>query len=129
MCPSKRPLARMGSSRFTRAPSLIRENDVRFQVSWARSAPKDLGATSTAVRQTPLTAMLLPLFSSFASFVLETEMRRLPLFVAMRVMRPTSSIMPVNIEASLRQNYHNGSVRHGHQIPLLTGGISPRRLL
>ena len=38
----------------------MREKEVRFQVSSARSAAKELGVISTAVRQTPLTAMLSP---------------------------------------------------------------------
>ena len=55
-----------GNSRFTCAPSVIRENEVRVHVSLARSAQKVSGVISRAVRHTPLTAMLLPCLSSFA---------------------------------------------------------------
>src|SRR5208283_3560196 len=55
MWPPKRPSAFMGSSRFTIAPSCIREKDVRTQVSGARSAPNEPDLISSAVRQTPLT--------------------------------------------------------------------------
>src|ERR1700730_4911656 len=97
MWPPKRPSARMGSSRFTRAPRLIREKEVRFQVSAARSAAKDLGVISTAVRQTPLTAMLSPFLSSLVRREAETVRRRLPFLSEMRATRPTSSMMPVNM--------------------------------
>ena len=43
----------------------MRENDVRTQVSGARSAQKESGLISSAVRQTPLTATLWPVPSSF----------------------------------------------------------------
>ena len=55
-----------GSSRLTSAPSVMRENEVRVQVSFARSAQNVSGLMSSAVRHTPLTAMLLPCLSSFA---------------------------------------------------------------
>src|SRR6185369_6808722 len=97
MCPPKRPSARMGSSRFTSAFFLMREKEVRFQVSAARSAAKDLGVISIAVRQTPLTAMLSPVLSSWCRRAAATVSRRLPFLCAMSVTRPTSSMMPVNI--------------------------------
>ena len=43
----------------------MRENEVRVQVSVARSAQKESGVMSSAVRQTPLTAMLLPSLQLF----------------------------------------------------------------
>jgi len=63
---AKRPSARIGSSRLTRAPSCMRENDVRFQVSSAKSKVTEPGVMSTAVKQTPLTAMESPFLSSLA---------------------------------------------------------------
>ena len=62
----------------------MREKDVRFQVSAARSAAKDCGVISTAVRQTPLTAMLSPFVSSFSSCSQRHVRRPLPFFCAMR---------------------------------------------
>src|SRR5207245_3601444 len=93
-----RPSARMGSSRLTSAPGLMRENEVRFQVSSARSAPNDLGVISTAVRQTPLTATLSPVFSSLVRLEAETVRRRLLCSLLMLRTRPTSAMMPVNME-------------------------------
>ena len=61
-----RPSAFSGSSRSTCAPCVMRESEVRAQVSAARSAQKDSGLMSSAVRHTPLTATLLPSFNSFA---------------------------------------------------------------
>src|SRR5580704_19795243 len=99
MCPPKRPLARIGSSRLTSAPVLIREKEVRCQVSSARSAPKDLDVISTAVRQTPLTAMLSPFFNSLTRLEEETVSRRFLFWWPISVTRPTSSMMPVNMES------------------------------
>src|SRR5579872_1606855 len=98
MWPPKRPLARMGSSRLTSAPGLMRENEVRFHVSSARSAPKESGVIPIAVRHTPLTAMLSPFFSSLTSCEAATVSRRFSFSFVILVTRPTSSMMPVNIE-------------------------------
>src|SRR5215469_3975551 len=95
--PSNRPLARMGSSRFTSAPGLRRENEVLAQVSWARSAVKESPVRSTAVRQTPLTAMLSPGLSWGSSFEQETINRRVSPVAVLAATRPTSSMIPVNI--------------------------------
>ena len=40
MCPPMRPSTFSGSSRLTCAPEVMRENEVRVQVSFARSALK-----------------------------------------------------------------------------------------
>src|SRR5580700_9849720 len=98
MCPPKRPLARIGSSRLTIAPGLKRENEVRFHVSSARSAPNESDVISTAVRQTPLTATLSPFFNSLTRCEAATVSRRFPFSLLILVTRPTSSMMPVNME-------------------------------
>src|SRR3954470_9405500 len=90
----------MGNSRFTSAPSWIRENEVRTQVSGARSAQNDAGLMSRAVRQTPLTATLCPVPSSFGLRSAAMVIRRSSPRCSMRVMRPTSSTIPVNIKTS-----------------------------
>ena len=97
MWPSKRPLAFIGSSRFTSAPSWIRENDVRTHVSGARSAQNDFGLMASAVRQTPLTAMLWPVPNSFGAFAASMVMRRFSPCCSIFTTLPTSSIIPVNI--------------------------------
>ena len=56
----------------------MRENEVRVQVSFARSAQNVSGLMSSAVRHTPLTAMLLPCFSSCADWGALMVMRWLP---------------------------------------------------
>src|SRR3954467_4413646 len=100
MSPPNRPSAFMGNSRFTSAPSWIRENEVRTQVSGARSAQNDASLMSSAVRHTPLTATLCPLPSSFELRSAAMVMRRFSPRCSMRVMRATSSTIPVNIETS-----------------------------
>ena len=101
MWPPNRPSAFMGSSRFTSAPSCMRENEVRTQVSGARSAQNDFGLMSSAVRQTPLTATLLPVRSSFGVFAASTVMRRFSPRCSIFASLPTSSIIPVNIKLCL----------------------------
>src|SRR5579863_1568239 len=94
----------------------MRENDVRFQVSFARSAAKDLGVISTAVRHTPLTAMLSPFLSSLTSSDAKTVRRRLPFSFEIPVTRPTSSMIPVNI--SQPQFHHRATVSQRKQARL-----------
>src|SRR5262249_28282539 len=89
----------------TDAPSLIREKDVRFHVSSARSQRKEFDVSSTAVRQTPLTAMLLPCLSSFTNCEDDTVMRRVPCSSTRRLTLPTSSMMPVNIGPSWMKDH------------------------
>src|SRR5208282_905931 len=111
MWPSKRPSAFIGNSRLTSAPSRIRENEVRTQVSGARSAQNDFGLMSSAVRQTPLTATLLPVPSSFGVFVASTVMRRFSPRCSIFTTLPTSSIIPVNIFATPPSSYIIPSIR------------------
>ncbi len=47
----------------------MRENEVRAQVSGAKSALNEPGLMSSAVRQTPLTATLSPVFSSVGALL------------------------------------------------------------
>jgi len=77
----------------------MRESDVRTQVSGARSAAKEVGVMARAVRQTPLTAQLSPVFNCFGVFWPSIMTRRFSPFCSMRAMRPTSSTIPVNIRA------------------------------
>src|SRR5207237_1939192 len=114
MYPPNLLAARIGSSRFNRAPVLILEKEVRFQVSSARSALKDLGVISTAVRQTPLTAIESPLFSSFVRCEAETVSRRWPFSRATRLTLPTSSMIPVNMGVSSHHNPVGRQVARGH---------------
>ncbi len=100
MWPPNRPSAFMGSSRFTNAPCFIRESEVLAHVSGARSAENDLTFISRAVRHTPLTAMLSPVCSSLGACFASTVMWRFSPRCSMRAMRPTSSMMPVNMGSS-----------------------------
>src|SRR5271163_1435909 len=101
MCPPKRPSAFIGSSRLTRACRCIRENEVRAQVSGARSAQNDFGFMSSAVRQTPLTATLSPVFNSPGVFRASTLSRRFSPRCSMLITLPTSSMIPVNINVDV----------------------------
>src|ERR1700684_1003966 len=82
----------------------MRENEVRVQVSGARSAQNEPGLMSIAVRQTPLTATLSPVRNSFGVCSAAIVIRRFSPRCSMRVMRPTSSTMPVNISNPLGED-------------------------
>ena len=97
MWPPMRPSTFSGSSRLTCAPAVMRENEVRVQVSFARSALNESGVMFDAVRQTPLTATLLPSFSSRAVFGALMVMRWLSPLATMLAIVPTSSTSPVNM--------------------------------
>src|SRR5215472_5125915 len=91
----------------------MRENEVRTQVSGARSAQNDPGLMSSAVRQTPLTETLWPVPSSFGTFSAAMVMRRFSPRCSTRMIFPTSSTMPVNMNASGRKRniliHHRGT--------------------
>src|SRR6267143_2689808 len=113
----------MGSSRLTSAPSRMCENEVRSHVSGARSAAKDPGLTSSAVRQTPLTATLSPVLSSLGVLSAAMVIRRTSPRCRMPLTRPTSSMMPVNIWppwSSLKRNW-------GGSLPVWISHISLHR--
>ena len=113
MWPPKRPSAFIGNSRFTSAPSCIRENEVRAHVSGARSAQNDFGLISSAVRQTPLTATLLPVPNSFGVSAASTVMRRFSPRCSIFTTLPTSSMIPVNIRFSTFMRFaYSGNTRH-----------------
>ena len=69
MCPPRRSPARSGSSTFTSSPSPSGASEVRRSVSAITSAANDPPFGSTAVRQTPFTAIESPGASSVASGV------------------------------------------------------------
>src|SRR5579871_869543 len=98
MWPLRRPVGERGRSRLTRDPARRSPRLLRRRVSGARSAEKESGRRSTAVRQTPLTAMLAPSVMSCIT-VEHRTLRRAP---AERVWTdstvPNSSTIPVNIE-------------------------------
>src|ERR1017187_2127177 len=77
----------------------MRENDVRIQVSGARSAQNDFFLISSAVRQTPLTETLCPVFSSFGVWDASMVMRRFSPRCSIFTTLPTSSTIPVNMRA------------------------------
>src|ERR1700739_3377343 len=83
----------------------MRENEVRTQVSGARSAQNDPGLMSSAVKQTPLTETLLPVPSSLGVCSAAIVILRFSPRCSMRTILPTSSTMPVNISASQRTDY------------------------
>src|SRR5579872_4705366 len=89
----------------------MRENEVRTQVSGARSAQNDPGLISSAVKHTPLTETLCPVPSSLGACSAAIVMRRFSPRCSMRVIFPTSSTMPVNINASEAQ-HHNSPRSH-----------------
>src|SRR5579863_1232711 len=89
----------------------MRENEVRSQVSGARSAQNEPVWMSRAVRQTPLTETLSPGLSSLGARSAATVMRRFSPRCLSWVIRPTSSTMPVNTRASGNQ-YLNSPQGH-----------------
>src|SRR5580692_494705 len=117
MWPPKRPSAFIGNSRFTSAPWCMRESEVRAQVSGARSAANEFGLMSSAVRQTPLTAMLSPVFNSPGVIAASTVIRRFSPRCSIVTTLPTCSMIPVNIKIYLSKNSRLFRVRIA-QIPL-----------
>src|SRR5262249_10489588 len=98
-------------------PSCRVLSDVRRNVSSARSAENEFSPTSTAVRQTPLTATLSPIFNSVGTsraitvirvdpaldflLVEERDDDRVDLGRATSTTLPVSRISPVNISSLL----------------------------
>src|ERR1051326_964224 len=91
----------------------MRENEVRTQVSGARSAQNAPGLISSAVKHTPLTDTLCPVPSSLGACSAAMVMRRFSPRCSMRVIFPTSTTMPVNINAPEMMEYHNSPRSHG----------------
>src|SRR5579863_9351073 len=97
MWPERRVAGVTGRSRLTRAPGARSPRLVSASVSGARSAAKESGVRSSAVRQTPFTAMLDPSLASDKT-VEQRMRRRAP--AARRSSEakvPSSSTIPVNI--------------------------------
>src|SRR6266498_1945129 len=95
--PPRRSPARSGSSRLTSSPSASGSSDVLRSVSGITSAANDPLLRSTAVRQTPLTAIESPGASSAASAVSTSS---LPALSARTT--PLSATSPVNISPLLQ---------------------------
>src|ERR1700687_165031 len=91
ICPLSRSPTAAARSRLTREPTRNIPRLLRDRVSGDRSHQNPFGSTVTAVRQTPLTAMLAPAFVS-SSTVLHSNFIRLPATAIV----PSSSTIPVN---------------------------------
>src|SRR5207302_11301592 len=98
--------AGVGSSRLTIASGRKWESVVRAMVSAARSAEKRggkaLGSMLSAVRQTPLTAMLSPVLRRAVSVGAAMVMRVAPSVGVMARRVPVVSIRPVNINTRVQ---------------------------
>src|ERR1039457_3129681 len=125
MWPLKRPLGESGRSRFTREPARRSPRLVRLRVSGARPAEKEPGSRSTAVRQTPLTAMLAPSVISCPT-VEQRTFRRAP---AVRVWTdssvPSSSMIPVNMDVSFDGEFIRRDGMDGDPVNVNGVGASP----
>src|ERR1035441_6330338 len=107
MCPSRRPAGDKGRSRLTREPARRSPRLLRRRVSGARSAEKESGRRSRAVRHTPLTAILAPSVMSDITVAQRTFKRAPAARAWMPSTVPSSSIIPVNIDVS----FHGKLVR------------------
>src|SRR5215471_9044461 len=114
MWPLSRPVGASGRSRLTRAPARSAPKLLRRRVSGATSAENESGRTSTAVRQTPLTAMLTPSLASESTVAQRTPRRAPAARLSIAATVPSSSIIPVNIEVTLHGELvgRNGMHRH-----------------
>src|SRR5579859_1913828 len=119
MWPLSRPEGESGRSRFTLDPAWRSPRLLRRRVSGARSAEKEAASRSTAVRQTPLTAMLDPWRESSRT-VEHWILRRAPSprrSTAATV--PNSSMIPVNIGLHgelVRSNVVQSQVAHADSV-------------
>src|ERR1035438_9689327 len=105
MWPLKRPLGESGRSRFTREPARRSPRLVRRRVSGARSAEKEPAPRSTAVRHTPLTAMLAPSIISWRTMEQRTFSRAPEVRVWTESSVPSSSMIPVNMNVSFHGEF------------------------
>src|ERR1035438_7643225 len=105
MWPLSRPEGESGRSRLTREPARRAPRLVRRKVSGATSAENALGRGSTAVRQTPFTAMLAPAAVSAMTVAQRTRSRAPvpPTVISSTV--PSSSIIPVNIHVPFQSEF------------------------
>ena len=96
------PFIGIALSKFTRLPCLNRLRAVLFHVSFITSTVKDCRVKQVTVRQIPLTAMLSP--KCISSNIFEALMDSLQLQVSFCILStlPISSIIPVNMDKSLR---------------------------
>src|SRR5579883_565608 len=111
ICPLKRPAGESGRSRFTRAPGRSAPRLLRRSVSGATSAAKESDRRSTAVRHTPLTAMLAP--SALPSSTVEQRKRSRG---AAASTVPSSSIIPVNIDVRFPRELVRRNRMHRHAV-------------
>ena len=104
MCPPKRPSAAIARSRFTRLPAVSAPSEERFRVSCMTSAVKPELSRLVAVRHTPLTATLSPIFRSdrMVCAPIDSTEECAPRRMARIV--PTSSTSPVNMVFHLAFN-------------------------
>ena len=108
MWPLRRPVGESGRSRLTREPARRSPRLLRRRVSGARSAEKESGRGSTAVRHTPFTAMLAPsrhVRHHGGAAHLQPRAGR-PRSSASTV--PSSSMIPVNIQVPSTANSSGG---------------------
>src|ERR1017187_7132452 len=105
MCPLKRPLGESGRSRFTREPARRAPRLGRSRVSGARSAEKESRSRSTAVRHTPLTAILAPSVISWRTVEQHTFSRAPAVRVWTDSSVPSSSMIPVNMDVSFHGEF------------------------
>src|ERR1019366_1214797 len=116
MWPLKRPLGERGRSRFIREPARRSPRLVRSRVSGARSAEKEAVSRSTAVRHTPLTAMLAPSVISWRTVEQRTFSRAPALRVWTDSSVPSSSMIPVNMDVSCHGEFIRRSGMNGYPV-------------
>src|SRR5258706_10125491 len=128
MWPFRRPVGESGRSRLTREPGRRAPRLLRRRVSGARSAANESGLMSTAVRQTPLTAILAPSARSCITVEARTR-RRAPAVSTV----PSSSMIPVNIHVSfhcefVRRDRVNGDAANADGVgPATTADTAGQR--
>src|SRR5471030_1161515 len=111
-CPPRRVVGVRAFSRLTGLPLFRSFMAVQSRVSRLTSAAKPLPGSSTAVRHTPLTAMLSPSLTSLrSSLPVSTYTRTSPPFGVNARILPMDSMMPVNMESSSRTRLSRGASR------------------
>src|ERR1017187_4605869 len=125
MWPLSRPEGESGRSRFTREPARRSPRLLRRRVSGARSAEKESGPGSAAVRQTPFTATLAPVAVP-AMPVAPRSLSRAPAAPAtIDSTVPSSSIIPVNIQVSFHREFVGRNLVYRHAMNAYGVGPAP----
>src|ERR1043166_9364822 len=123
MWPLSRLAGESGGPRLTREPARSAPRFVRRSVSGSTSAEKPSARGSSAVRHTPLTAMLAPSLIS-SSTVAQRIARRAPVGrVSIAATVPSSSIIPVNIQVALHGEFVGRNRVHGDVVD--ADGVGP----